>query len=149
LKIIVKRNFNQLFEAAQVAEVRQVSATGSSKYSVSVVNSDGNGKRVALSKALFEKLQLEGSVCMLPLAEENVLLLAKEMPFPSTSKIELTSKKDPRIIYNADVVALLVDTFGLDYTNCTSKSFNQIEFEEHEGVTFAAVTMVASGGSDD
>lgn len=147
---MVKRNFNQLFEAAKVAEVRQVSATGSSKYSVSVVNSDGNGKRVALSKALFEKLQLEGSVCMLPLAEENVLLLAKEMPFPSTSKIELTSKKDPRIIYNADVVALLVKTFGLDYSNGrTSLSFNQIEFEEHEGVTFAAVTMVASGGSDD
>ena len=144
------KDFNALFEAAKVAEVRQVSATGSSKYSVSIVNSDGNGKRVALSKALFEKLQLEGSVCMLPLAEENVLLLAKEMPFPSTSKIELTSKKDPRIIYNADVVALLVKTFGLDYSNSrTSLSFNQIELEEHEGVTFAAVTMVASGGSDD
>lgn len=144
------KDFNALFEAAKVAEVRQVSATGSGKYSVSVVNSDGNGKRMTLSKALLEKLELEGYVCMLPLAEENILLLAKDMPFPSASKIELTSKKDPRIIYNADAVELLVKTFNLDYSNGrTSLSFRQIEFEEHEGVTYAAVTMVASGGSDD
>lgn len=143
---MVKRNFNQLFEAAKVAEVRQVSATGSSKYSVSVVNSDGNGKRVTLSKALIEKLELEGSVYMLPLAGEGVLLLAKEMSFPSASKIVLNSK-DQRISYNADAVKLLADTFGLDYSKCTSKAFNQIEFEEQDGVTFAVVTMSA-GNTD-
>ena len=145
---MVKKDFSKIFEAAKVAEVRQVSATGSSKFSISIVNSDGNGKRVTLSKALIDKLQLEGSVYMLPLAEENVLLLAKEMPFPSASKIALTSK-DGRISYNADAVKLIVDTFGLDYSKCTSKSFNQIEFEDQDGITYAVVTMVASGGADD
>ena len=145
---MVRRDFNKLFQTAKVAEVRQVSATGSSKYSVGIVNSDRNGKRVTFSKSLIEKLGLEGSVYMLPLADEGVLLLAKEMSFPSASEIVLNSK-DQSISYNADAVKLLVDTFGLDYTNCTSKAFNQIEFEEHEGVTFAAVTMVASGGSVD
>ena len=143
---MVKKDFNKLFQAAQVAEVRQVSATGSSKYSVSVVNSDGNGKRVTLSKALIEKLELEGSVYMLPLANEGVLLLAKAMAFPSASEIVLNSK-DQRISYNADAVKLLVDTFGLDYSKCTSKAFNQIEFESHEDITFAVVTMSA-GNAD-
>lgn len=145
---MIKKNFNQLFEAAKVAEVRQVSATGSSKYSVSVVNSDGNGKRVTLSKALIEELGLEGSVYMLPLADEKVLLLAKTMSFPSASKIVLNSK-DQRTAYNADAVKLLVDTFGLDYAKCTSKAFNQIEFEDQDGITYAAVTMVAAGGGSD
>lgn len=143
---MIKKDFSKLFEAAKVADVRQVSATGSSKFSVSIVNSDRNGKRVALSKALIDKLGLEGSIYMLPLADEGVLLLAKIMSFPSASKIVLNSK-DQSISYNADAVKLLVDTFGLDYSKCTSKAFNQIEFEEQDGVTFAVVTMSA-GNAD-
>ena len=139
-----KVNFDKLFAAAETAEVQQVSTNGSSKYSVSVVNSNGNGKRVTLSKALVEKLALDGSVSMLPLQDEGVLMLAKELPFASASTIALTSS-DGRIAYHAGAVKLLVDSFRLNYSNGkTSMAFNEVEFTEHEGVTIAVITIPPS-----
>ena len=142
---MVKRvNFEKLFEAAKTAEVQLVSASGSGKYTISVVNSNGNGKRITLSKALVEKLDLDGSVSMLPLQGEGVLMVAKELPFASASTIELTSS-DGRIAYHAGAVKLLVDTFNLDYSGGkTSMSFNDVEFTEHNGETVAIVTIPAS-----
>ena len=142
---MVKRvNFDKLFAAAEVAEVQQVSGNGSSRYSVSVVNSAGNGKRFTLSKALVEKLELDGSVSLLPLQGEGVLMLAKELPFASASNIALTSS-DGRIAYHAGAVKLLVDSFHLNYSGGkTSMSFSDVEFTEHEGMTVAVVTIPAS-----
>lgn len=142
---MVKRvNFEKLFEVAKTAEVQQVSGSGSGKYSVSVVNSTGNGKRITLSKALAEKLDLDGSVSMLPLQSEGVLMVAKELPFASASNIELTSS-DKRTAYHAGAVKLLVDSFNLDYSGGkTSMSFNDVEFTEHNGETVAIVTIPVS-----
>ena len=142
---MVKRvNFEKLFEVAKTAEVQQVSASGSGKYSISVVNSNGNGKRITLSKALVEKLDLDGSVSMLPLPGEGVLMVAKELPFASASTIELTSS-DKRTAYHAGAVKLLVDSFNLDYSGGkTSMSFNDVEFTEHNGETVAIVTIPVS-----
>ena len=140
---MVKRvNFEKLFETAKTADVQQVSVSGSGKYSISVVNSDGNGKRITLSKALVQKLGLDGSVSMLPLQGEGVLMLAKELPFASASNIALTSS-DKRIAYHAGAVKLLVDTFRLDYSKKTSMSFSDVEFTEQGGMTIAVVTIPA------
>lgn len=133
---------SMLFEAANSSDIPQVTSTGGGgKYSISVVNSDGNGKRITLSKALIQRLGLEGSVSLLPLKDHGVLMLAKELPFARASTIQLNSK-DGRIAYNADAVHLVVTTFALDYSNGrTSLSFNDIEFMEEDGMEIAVVHM--------
>ena len=146
--MLTSNNFNNLFAAAQAATVQSVTGTASGKYSVSVVNSNGNGKRITLSKALVEKLELDGSVSFIPLKEERVILMAKELPFPSASTIELTSG-DKRIAYNADAVKLLVDEFDLDYSGGrTSMSFNHIDFNVHDGITIATIEIPAAASAN-
>lgn len=143
---------SMLFEAANNSDIPQVSGTGGGgKYSISVVNSDGNGKRISFSKGLIQRLGLDGSVSLLPLKDHGVLMLAKELPFTRASKIKLNSK-DGRIAYNADAVHLVVTTFGLDYSNGrTSLSFNNVEFMEEDGMEIAVVQMAAptAGNGDE
>ena len=153
---MIKKNMidlGKLFQVAETAEVAQVATTGSGKYSVSVVNSNGNGKRITLSKALVEKLELDGYVSMMPLQSEGVLMLAKTLPFDNASTIELNSS-DRRIAYHAGAVKLIVDTFSLDYSGGrTSMSFNDIEFGERDEVVIAIVkiptaAMATSGAGE-
>ena len=139
---ISMRNIQKLFEAAASQNIPKVSGS-TGKYSVSVVNSDGNGKRITLSKALRDKLQLSDSISMVPLKKERVLMMAKALPFESASNIQLNSSNG-RISYNAGAVKLIVDTFGLDYSNRTSMSFSDIEFDTHEGMTVAIVNIPAT-----
>ena len=136
-------NFDKLFEAAEAADIQQVSGNGSGKYSVSVVNSDGNGKRITLSKSLVEELGLDGHISLIPLKQERVLMLAKTLPFPRASNIELTSK-DKRTAYHAEAVKLIVTAFNLNYSGGkTSMSFSDITFTEHNGISVAIVTIPA------
>ena len=135
-----KINKAALFEAAKKADIPQVSGSGSGKYSISVVNSDGNGKRISLSKALVEKLGLTDSVSLLPIKENGILMVAKKLPFERASDITLNSK-DKRTAYNAEAVQLITATFGLDYSSKTSYSFNDIEFMDEDGMEIAAVYM--------
>lgn len=141
---MTNRNFDKLFEAAEAADIQQVTGSGSGKYSVSVVNSDGNGKRITLSKSLVEELGLDGHVSLIPLKHERVLMLAKTLPFPRASNIELTSK-DKRTAYHAEAVKLIVTAFNLNYSGGkTSMSFSDINFTERDGVVIAVVTIPAS-----
>ena len=132
----------KLFAAAEAAEVARIASTGSSKYSVSVINSDGNGKRVVFSKELVKKLNLNGCVSLLPVKGESVLMVASVLPFENASTIKLTSA-DKRTAYHAGAVQLIANTFDLDYTDKTSMSFGDVDFIDHEGVTIAVFTIPA------
>ena len=133
----------KLFEAAKKTDIPQVTGSGSGKYSISVVNSDGNGKRITLSKTLVEKLGLTDSISLLPLKESGVLMVAKQLPFERASNIALNSK-DKRTAYHAEAVQLIAATFSLDYSSKTSYSFNDIEFITEDGMEIAAVYMPIS-----
>ena len=142
----MKFNKSDLVKAAQAANIPQITGkTG--KYSISVVNSDGNGKRITLSKSLVEKLRLDGSVSVLPLGEEGALLMSKELSYPCTSEIELGSK-DGRTAYNAEAVKMIVDDFGLDYSGGrTSMSVSDIEFCQDDDAVVAVVHIPKMFGS--
>ena len=140
------RDINKLFEAAANQNVPKVSGS-TGKYSVSVVNSDGNGKRITLSNALKDKLQLEGSFSMIPLVEDRVLMMAKNLPFKSASTIQLNSNNG-RIAYHAGAVKMIVEAFDLDYTRRTSMSFGDVEFDTYDGVTVAIVNIPANQQSE-
>ena len=83
----MKYSIENLLAKANATNIPVVNAAagGSSKYSMGIVNSKDNGKRLTFSKALSAKLGLTETVQMLPLIEEGVLLVAKELPGNSVS----------------------------------------------------------------
>jgi len=133
------QSLNQsLFEALMVEVLPRIALSGG-KYSVGIVNNI-NGKRLTISKSLAERLALSDSVCVMPSAEKGKLVLGKTLPFPSASKVNLngTGKK---IAYNAELVQVLTQAFKLDFSKCTSRTFNNVSFDELEGVPIAILTF--------
>ena len=121
------------------AAVTTINSSGNT-YSVGIVNSFDNGKRVTISKSLAKKLVLTDTVSVLPMTDDGVVLFAKELPFTATSTVKL-SGKDKKIIYSAPLVQMLTSAFGLDFSARTSMAFNEVEFEDLNGVTVAAVRI--------
>lgn len=146
---MVRLDKNKLFAAANNINIPQVTGTGSGKYSITVVNSDGNGKRITFSKALVEKLGLTEGVSLIPLKDEGILMAAKKLPFERASHILLNSK-DKRTAYNAEAVQLITKAFKLDYTNGrTSYSFNNVDFMTDNGMEIAVIQISAPSSASE
>lgn len=141
---MVKKNYlNKIQNSSATLNIPQVSPqlrSGSSVYSVGIVNSEGNGKRVSFSKALTRKLELTDTVCLLPLPEDGVVLISKE-PLHPDSTVGKLSGNEKKICYSAGIVALLIDTFGLDFAGHTSRSFSNIQMDDSGPVVYAVLTL--------
>lgn len=134
----MKLSINDLIKMADTNSNTAVSA-GSSKYSVSIVNNT-NGKRISISKALSEKLELADTAFFLPVESAGDLLISTEKLSDKVSVATLGGK-DKKICYNAALVSLLTASFKLDFENKTSCSFNNIEFDTVNGAPVAIVHM--------
>ena len=145
----MKYNIENLLAKASATNVPVVNAAagGSNKYSMGIVNSKNNGKRLTFSKALSSKLGLTETVQMLPLMDEGVLLVAKELPGGSVSSGALRGD-DKKICYGASLVELLTKVFKLDFSEHVSRSFSDIQFEIHGDLTIAIIKL-ASADSDE
>ena len=135
-------NLNNLKLKAAQTTLKAPVTTGSGAYSVGIVNSRNNGKRVSLSKALCEKLGLTEKAAFMPIADEKVLLIGKTLSFctPLVGKLSGEGKK---LCYNSGIVASLTAEFGLDFSSCTSMSFSKVEFETDENGEIIAVVTIA------
>ena len=114
-------------------------AKGHSKPSLSVVYNK-NSKRVTFTAGLAETLCLENSVDLFPLVDEGVLLVSKKLDFENVSTGRINDE-GKRICYSEPISAMIVNAFELDYTKCTSKAFDEISFEDIDGVKVAAVKI--------
>lgn len=117
--------------------------TGANKASFSIVY-HSCGKRLVCSKEMKQTLALAEELYILPVPEQNVLLVAGASFTPKASRGPL-SKTDNRICYSNLLVKLLVDAFELDYTGKSSLSFNVLRYEELDGITIAVVDMMPLG----
>ena len=131
-------NRNKIFEKAKTVNIPKVQ-TASSAYSFGIVNSK-NGKRLTFSKALSEKLGLGETVDILPIIDDGVLLVSANLPFEAASK-GAVNKDERKICYAAALVALVTESFKLDFTRRTSMSFSDITVEDYEGETIAIVSI--------
>ena len=124
-----------------------VSAGSSGTPSLSIVYSN-NGKRITLSKALATRLQLTDKVQIFPLVEDNVILLAKQLPDNKGIELKLNGN-DKKISYNAKAVEFIVKEFNLHYDGKTSNSFTNITFEKDGDLEIAIVHFLKSIGNGD
>ena len=132
--------FDSLLESAENLDIKKPVVTHANIYSLGVVNSEGNGKRIVFSKALARKLQLEDSVDIVPLKDKGVVLVAKELSSKKAIQCKL-SGKDRKICYSAGLVQLLIETFEVDYGEHVSRSFRDVEFDERGDLPIAAIKI--------
>ena len=115
-----------------------------SVYSFGIVNSKANGRRLSFSKKLCEELNLEDTVEISPVIEENIVMIGKNLPVINKNKFvcSLKGEETRKISYAGVLVQNLTAWFGLDYSKCTSKSFTAIEFMVgSNGTKMALVSM--------
>ena len=129
-----------LRERALYANAPTITANTNGDYSFGIVNSESNGKRVSISKSLSIKLELTDNLAILPMIDDGVVLLAKELPFPATSRVSIRGK-EKKIAYSASLVHLLTEAFGLDYSARTSMSFSDIDFDTIDKVIENVITV--------
>lgn len=142
-------NIDSLLAKASAANIPVVTASagGSNKYSMGVVNSKNNGKRLTFSKALSARLGLTETVHMIPVMDDGVLLVAKELPGNTVSCGSL-SGEEKKICYSAQLVELLTKVFKLDFSEHVSRSFGDVQFETHGDLTIAVITMLHNASDE-
>ena len=143
----ISKEFKQsLRERALSTNAPTITANTNGDYSFGIVNSEANGKRVSISKNLSKKLELTETLAILPMIEDGVVLLAKELPFPATSHVSVRGK-DKKIAYSASLVKLLTEVFTLEYSARTSMSFSDIDFDTVDDMPVAIVKICDKGVS--
>jgi hypothetical protein len=137
-------------ETVNFAEFEQVTAdelaiehTGKSgPLGISVVNTENNGKRVKFTKALLEELNNPRAIQFV--TNGDYLYIGAKIPH-STASVAFSSGKGTNIIYSSGFVHYLVRKFKLDFDECTSLAFHDVEIrsQEFEGeeIIFAKIKM--------
>lgn len=138
--VINMTNLTEKLNKVQATGIKVVNGGGSNAVSLSIVNSDSNGKRLTTSKELTKKLSLTDILYVVPNAEDNELYLSS-VPMMNISSSGRLSGSDKKVCYSAGLVSLIVETFRLDYADKTSMSFNDISFDELEDIPVAIVKI--------
>ena len=128
-----------LFQALMNATVPAIAKSGS-KYSLGIVNSRNNGKRLTISKSIADNLELTDKVYAMPAVDDRKLVLSRTQVFPNSVELTL-SGEGKKISYSARFVLLLTDMFGLDFSEHVSRTFTDITFDEYEGVPVAVISF--------
>lgn len=100
-------------------------------YSLRIVNTSQNGRRIELSKSIVSTLELEDQV-FVTMTENPVTLLFSKFPLDEKFSTAF-SLKNSRTIYASGVVQAVSKDAQLDYSNCTSHSFTSCEQEIFNG----------------
>lgn len=120
-------NFNAAVNGKIATPITPSTHTASGKYSVGIVCSENNGKRVTFTAALASHLKLQNVVYITAYADDGFIVIGAT-PYSDFSSSYKLSGKDKKIAYASDLVHYLIDAFHLDYSTCVSKSFGQIIF---------------------
>lgn len=111
---------------------------GKSIKSISLVLCD-NGKRLTLSKSLFEALGEPESIKLAADAENGFLIIANEIDGAESQYS--VSNKGKGIVYNSSLVSYIAELFELDFSERTSMSFDYVKVKKIDGVMTAFIKM--------
>lgn len=128
-----------IFEALMTAEAPDMPAPVG-KYSMGIVNSKSNGRRITLSKSIADKLQIENELFAMPAEGENKLVITKAKVFPNSVKLN-ASGEGKKTIYCGPLVELLTKMFALDFSKNVCKTYSNVSFEEFKGEQVAVISF--------
>ena len=135
------KSLTELLNSASQVKLPSVSSTSSGRglMSFGLINSEKNGKRFTMTKSLISAIGVDKTVELLPIPDENVLMLAKKLPFENAIKKNLKNNGDGRLSYAAPVVTMLVQCFNLEFGNHVSMTFQDITIDELPDKTPVAI----------
>lgn len=110
------------------------------KFSVNIVCARGNRKSITLTKKLAEQLNLGSTVFVTIYAADGLIVLSSTAINEYSAECKFSNSTE-YIIYNAQLVHFIADTFDLDYTSRTSMSFSEISFGAINNVQSAVVMI--------
>lgn len=110
------------------------------KFSVNIVCARGNRKSITLTKKLAEQLNLGSTVFVTIYGDDGLIVLSSTAINEYSAECKFSNTKD-YIVYNAQLVHFIADTFDLDYTSRTSMSFSEVSFGVINNVQSAVVMI--------
>ena len=125
-------------KATAIPTTAQIKRGGA--YSVNIVCAKNNRKSLTLTKKLADALELSADVYITVYADDGCIALSPAPIDENSAKFSFSNAKD-HIVYNANLVCFIAETFTLDYTGRTSMSFKNIKFGSVNGVRYAEVIL--------
>ena len=126
-------------------------ATGNGKYSVGIVNNK-NGKRITISAALGQALNLTDKAGFMIDTEAKELLISSSFSYKGAATVNVSGADgQKKIVYSAPIVEAVTRSFQLDFSVKTSMSFGDIyiETDENTDLPYAVVKMQNTAGGTD
>lgn len=122
---------------------------GNTRLSLNIVSTEKNGKRMKISKGLLEEL---GNPSSVQISASNTALKIGENLKNCEVNFQLTGGGDT--IYRSGLIDELTEHFGLDFTDMTSLTFDEIEIKlrhcDGEEIPFAVIQIISEEeGSDE
>lgn len=141
-------NYNKLMsqiEGKNASKISSIVRTRPGRYSMGIVHSERNGKRVSFSAALVEKLDLKDSVYITAYPSEGLLILGASAYSTDSAEFSLrNSTGSGKLCYNATLVKYLINAYHLEYGDHVSRSFDDFVFNEDDTTPMAILKLGTS-----
>lgn len=141
-------NYNELMsqiEGKNASKISSVVRTRPGRYSMGIVLSERNGKRVSFSAALVERLDLKDSVYITAYPSEGLLILGSTAYNADSAEFSLrNSSGSGKLCYNTALVKYLINAYHLEYGDHVSRSFTDFVFNEDDTTPMAILKLRTS-----
>ena len=120
--------------------IPQAARSSRGKYSLGIVCSEKNGKRLTLTASLVKALKLDDTLFITAYANDGIIILSSVAINECSLETNLKGD-DGKISYNAGLVHFLINTFKLDYQGIVSKVFHDFTFNDDYDNPMAILTF--------
>ena len=120
--------------------IPQAARSSRGKYSLGIVCSERNGKRLTLTSSLAKALKLDDTLFITAYADDGIIILSPSAINECSLETNLRGD-DKKIAYNAGLVHFLISTFKLDYKNVVSRAFHDFSFNNDPNNPMAILTF--------
>lgn len=110
-----------------------------------ITNPEMGVKYVQFSEELVLATGITESADILPIADEGLIIVAKELPFHSACTVTLQDAKGTKgakVAYNSALVDLLVEDYWLEFFEGSQRLFTDITIETLTNQTTAAFIRI-------
>lgn len=129
---------------SKAVELPQAKKQENGASSITIVHHK-NGKRIAITPALYEQLGSPQTVQFSIVSEEQVLLIGEELGMKNNYAVSTTGKPT---VYKASLTEQIAAGFHLDFTSKSSITFSEVEVDSLDDAKIAVIKMKADTTGD-
>lgn len=136
------KNLEEIKESILEAFIPSISRSVSTKFTragggVSVINAK-TGKRVSINKKIMDYIKIEDKIQFA--FSENEIAIGKEL-YNNKNYFNIKRSKGKGIIYCSELVFEITKLYNLDFSDRTSITFDNIQYQSIQGVNVAIVKV--------